>query len=127
MNENEPRPVSIEVDTSDPTPPYEQIRRQVISLIASGALGPNDRLPPVRQMANDLGLAAGTVARAYRELEQDGWVTAKRGAGTRVGESLPRSSVRSAALVDLASDFVQRARMLGAEDSDILTLLNKSL
>ena len=79
------------------------------------------------QMANDLGLAAGTVARAYRELEQDGWVTAKRGAGTRVGESLPRSSVRSAALVDLASDFVQRARMLGAEDSDILTLLNKSL
>lgn len=55
---------SISVDTTDPTPPYEQVRRQVIALISSGALGPDDRLPPVRQLANDLGFAAGTVARS---------------------------------------------------------------
>jgi DNA-binding transcriptional regulator YhcF (GntR family) len=50
----------------DPTPPYEQLRRQLADLIGSGVLTTGDRLPPVRQLAADLGLAAGTVARTYR-------------------------------------------------------------
>jgi len=118
---------AIGVDTTDPTPPYEQVRRQVIALIASGHLGPDDRLPPVRQLANDLGLAAGTVARSYRELEQDGWVRTKRGGGTRVGPSPPSAAVQSAALADLTSTFVQRARFLGADDASIVTHLQQAL
>ena len=47
----------------DPTPPYEQLRRQLADLIGAGLLRPGDRLPPLRQLAADLGLAAGTVAR----------------------------------------------------------------
>ena len=65
-------PVALVVDPDDPTPPYEQLRRQVRDLVGGGVLRPGDRLPPLRQLAGDLGLAVGTVARAYRELEADG-------------------------------------------------------
>ncbi|TPV51917.1 GntR family transcriptional regulator [Pseudarthrobacter phenanthrenivorans] len=58
----------ITVDLHSPTPPYEQIRSQISSLIASGTLVPGSRLPTVRSLAADLDIAAGTVARAYKEL-----------------------------------------------------------
>ena len=64
----------ISVDLDSATPPYEQIRAQVSSLIALGTLAPGSRLPTVRSLAADLGIAAGTVARAYRELEQSGLI-----------------------------------------------------
>ena len=80
---------SLTVDTSDPTPPYEQLRRQLAALIQAAALSPGDRLPPLRQLAADLGLAVGTVARAYRELESAGRVSSRRGGGTRVSATAP--------------------------------------
>ncbi len=72
------------VDTTNPTPPYEQLRRQLADLISAGALPAGERLPPLRQLAGDLGLAVGTVARTYRELETAGLITSRRGGGTRV-------------------------------------------
>ena len=53
----------IAIDLSDPTPPYEQLRRQFATMIETGQLVAGQRLPPVRQLAKDLGLANGTVAR----------------------------------------------------------------
>jgi GntR family transcriptional regulator len=76
--------VRITVDLEDGTPQYEQIRRQVAALIAIGALAADDRLPTVRALAADLGIAPGTVARAYRDLEQAGVVTTRRRVGTVV-------------------------------------------
>ncbi len=64
--------LTISVDPSSPTPPYEQLRQQLAQLIELGTLTDGTRLPPVRQLAADLGLAAGTVARTYRELEAAG-------------------------------------------------------
>ena len=81
---------ALTVDTGNPTPPYEQLRRQLAELIQSAALQPGDRLPPLRQLAADLGLAVGTVARAYRELESAGLISSRRGGGTRVTQQ-PRS------------------------------------
>jgi DNA-binding transcriptional regulator YhcF (GntR family) len=74
----------LRVDPADPTPPFEQLRRQIATLVATGALAEGERLPPVRQLAADLGLAVGTVARTYRELEAEGLVATRRAAGTRV-------------------------------------------
>lgn len=81
------QPLEITVNDNNPTPPYEQIRRQLLAHIRSGALQEGARLAPVRQLAGDLGVAAGTVARAYRELESAGLVVTKRGGGTRVAEA----------------------------------------
>jgi DNA-binding transcriptional regulator YhcF (GntR family) len=76
----------IEVDSTDPTPPFEQIRRQLADQIRTGALASHSRLPSVRQLAGDLAIAPGTVARAYSELEAEGLVETSR-TGTRVRPS----------------------------------------
>jgi GntR family transcriptional regulator len=100
----------IAIDSADRTPPSEQVRRQLADQILSGVLVDGVRLPSVRQLANDLGLAAGTVARAYAALETDGFVRTARGAGTRVR----RSAEHNAALIDAALDYVEAARASGA-------------
>jgi len=82
---------TVTVDVLDPTPPYEQLRRQLADLIGSGVLTPGDRLPPVRQLAADLGLAAGTVARTYRELAAGRW---HQGRSDRTGSAHSRASPR---------------------------------
>lgn len=104
------------VNTTSPVPPYEQVRAQLADLIRQGMPGPGERLPPVRQLASDLGLAAGTIARAYRELEQAGYVISRRGGGTRVAAQPPVTSVDLGTLTGYAETYVTRARQLGADD-----------
>ncbi len=103
----------LRVDPSDPTPPYEQVRRQIHGLIRSGVLQPDDRLPPLRQLAGDLGLAVGTVGRAYAELEEAGLVVSRRGAGTRVAVGVAQES--DVVLTELARDYLARAAALGID------------
>jgi DNA-binding transcriptional regulator YhcF (GntR family) len=119
----------LRVATTDPTPPYEQLRRQFADLIASGVLGEGDRLPPLRQLAADLGLAVGTVGRTYRELEAAGLVATRRGGGTRVRAAARRPTVaaRQRALRQHAEAFVRAARLLGATDDEVRSALNDSL
>lgn len=117
----------LQVSTTDPTPPYEQLRRQLAELIGSGMLAPGDRLPPLRQLAADLGLAVGTVARSYRELEAAGLIRSRRGGGTRV---VPSSATRrdgTAALRRSAEEFVHHARLLGAQASEIRAAVDEAL
>ncbi|CAN5606934.1 GntR family transcriptional regulator [soil metagenome] len=116
------------LDPDDPTPPYEQLRRQLADLIAAGRLGPGDRLPPLRQLAGDLGVAVGTVARTYRELEQDGMLTSRRGGGTRVaGTGRAPATDRRHLLDGMAADFVARARTLGFTDEEVIVALGRQL
>lgn len=119
----------ITVDLALPVPPYEQIRGQLADLIRAGQLAADERLPPVRQLAADLGLAAGTVARAYRELEQAGLLTSRRGGGTRVSPRLPdRPERHRRRLLDLrAAEFVEHARRIGATDDDTLAAVRAAL
>lgn len=76
----------IRVEATDPTPPSEQVRAQIANQVRSGELTAFARLPSVRQLSADLGLAAGTIAKAYSALEREGLVTTSRGRGTRVAE-----------------------------------------
>lgn len=87
----------IVVDPTAPLPPSEQIRVQVADLIHSGALPGGHRLPSIRQLASDLRVAPGTVARAYSDLESEGLVETNRAAGTRVRHGVTHpESVRAA-------------------------------
>ena len=119
----------LRVLTTDPTPPFEQLRRQLAELISAGVLAPGDRLPPLRQLAADLGLAVGTVARTYRELEGEGLVRSRRGGGTRVRQpDAPRSPDQVAdALRHHAELFVRQARLLGAGDADVRGAIDAAL
>ncbi|WP_043264050.1 GntR family transcriptional regulator [Streptomyces sp. CT34] len=119
---------SVRVDTASPVPPYEQIRTQLAALIVTGQLTEDERLPTVRQLAADLGLAPGTVARAYRELEAAELIRTRRGAGTRVA-ALPSERMHPNAeqLAMLARNFTSAARALGADTQAILTAVRKAL
>lgn len=118
--------LSLTLDPEDPIPPYEQLRRQLADLITAGQLGPGDRLPPLRQLAGDLGVAVGTLARTYRELEQEGLLTSRRGGGTRVAARRSPQD-RRRLLDDMAADFVTRVRGLGFTDEEIVAVLAHEL
>lgn len=117
------------VDAADPTPPYEQLRRQLADLIGGGVLGPGTRLPPLRQLAADLGLAVGTVARSYRELEVAGLVVSRRGGGTKVAANAARRSAADVArtVEHAAEALVRGARLLGAHDDAVRAAVERAL
>jgi len=111
------RPTSPLTDESSPA---LDIYRQFRGLIVSGQLGAGERLPTVRQTASDLGVAAGTAARAYKLLERDGLVVTRTAAGTRVAASaavLPRSVVKR------IRDLVTEAESVGADPDDVIDVL----
>lgn len=74
-------------DPSLPEPPFEQLRAQIASRVASGELPAGAKLPTVRGLAAELGLAVNTVARVYRELETDGVVRTEGRRGTFVAST----------------------------------------
>jgi GntR family transcriptional regulator len=122
------RDSAVHVDTTSQVPPYEQIRAQLAALIRTGRLAAGERLPTVRQLAADLGLAPGTVARAYRELEAAELIRTRRGAGTRVAALPSEPHAHDAEqLATLARDFTSAARALGADTEDILTAVHDAL
>lgn len=106
--------MKIVVDTESGLAPWRQVHDQVIHAITTGALPEGTRLPPIRQLARDLGLASGTVARAYRELEAAGWVATARARGTVV--TIPSGRPAPAELLlAAAAAYVTQAQDLGAD------------
>lgn len=79
--------MQIHVSDADGTPFYQQVVTQIKFLVASGRLEEGDQLPPVRKLAEQLLINPNTVARAYRELEAEGVVASKRGAGVFVSDA----------------------------------------
>ena len=109
---------TLDLDPASTAPPYEQVRLGIIDRLATGSLLPGDRLPAIRALATELGLSAGTVARAYKELEEAGVLVTRRGAGTTIAEgidpgNLPTASGMDPAVVAFAADAVARARAQG--------------
>lgn len=91
---------------------YEQFR----GLIASGYLGEGERLPTIRQTASDMGVSPGTAARAFRQLEQDGLVVTRTGAGTRVARG---ASPLPASVVAKIRALVQLGQAAGSDLDEI--------
>lgn len=118
--------IVLDIDPQAPVPPYEQLRAQVAAAVAGGGLQAGDRLPPIRQLAGDLGLAPGTVARAYAELEADGVVAGRGRHGTVVMQG-PRSSERRRQLADAAGSFAALAARLGVGSDEAVAAVRKAL
>ena len=119
----------LSVDAGAATPPYEQIRAQISRMVGGGVLAPGARLPTIQQLANDLALAPGTVARAYKELERDGVVVSRRRAGTTVAAAPPKVPAREIREeLDAAVErFALEVRQLGADPDDALGRVRRLL
>ena len=121
----------IRVDLASPVPPYEQIRSQVSALATAGVLSPGERLPTIRMLAADLGVAPGTVARAYKELEAEGTVTALRRRGTVIAQrAAPPAGEPGAVPAEVGAavgHLVSTAHRHGLPDALVLSLVADSL
>lgn len=118
----------LRVDPQSAVPPYEQIRAQVTVMAGTGVMPVGLRLPPIRQLAKDLGIASGTVARAYRELEAAGTIVTRGHRGSFVTQpSAPPPSPRvEEALASAARAFALQARQLGADAARALRLAEQA-
>lgn len=114
----------IVIDPRSPVPPYEQLRAQLLDDVVSGELAAGARLPTVRRLAEDLGLAPGTVARAYRELEASHVIETRGRNGTFVaphGDPARQEAQRAAA------QFAEQVRLLRVDADEALAIVAAAL
>ena len=105
------------ITTKSPVPPFEQLRLQLLEQIRSGELAAGTRLPTVRRLAEDLGIAPNTVARTYRELEATGAIETRGRHGSFVttgGDAAEQQGQRA------AREFAERIRALKLPADDAL-------
>ena len=114
--------MTFRIDATSGPAPYEQLRTQIAAGAADGGLPAGTKLPTVRALAEQLGVAANTVARAYRELEADGVVVTEGRRGTFV-----RSDALAGRLDDgLADAFVAGARRAGLTLPEAVLLVEQA-
>lgn len=114
----------ISIEAGSAVPPYEQIRAQLARRIASRVLPVGTRLPTVRRLAADLGLAINTVGRAYRELETAGLVETRGRAGTFVTASGDHSREQVHAA---AAHYAATAASLGLDATEALRIVRAAI
>lgn len=102
----------LRIDPASAQPPFEQLKSQLVEQMAAGDLLAGTRLPSVRRLAADLGLAPNTVARTYRELEAEGYVKTAGRNGTVVAQQDSGDEVQARA-VSLTSQYVTNMKGLG--------------
>ena len=115
--------LKITIDPDAATAPYEQVRGQIAEEAREGRLPVNYKLPTVRGLAQELGLAVNTVAKAYRALESDGVIETRGRHGTYVAAVDARAREVAAA----ATAYVQRARRLGLDRDGARTAVEEAL
>jgi len=116
--------LSVAINSTSQIAPFEQLRTQVLDAVATGELVPGTRLPTVRRLAEDLGIAAGTVARAYRELEASGVIETRGRNGTFVsphGDAAHREAQRAATV------FADQMRALRLDPEEAIALVSAAL
>ncbi|MGW7197019.1 GntR family transcriptional regulator [Streptomyces chryseus] len=116
--------LNLSIDADSGSAPYEQLRAQISEQARAGALPAGYRLPTVRGLAEELGLAANTVAKAYRALESDGVIETRGRNGTFVAAAGDAAQRQAAAA---AAGFAERARRLGLSRAQGLAAVEAAL
>lgn len=114
------------IDATSDVAPYEQVRIQVAQQVSSGLLEPGAKLPTVRHLAAELGLAVNTVARAFRELEADGVIVTRGRNGSFVSSRTIDGADRDAAIVAAAAEYAAQARTRGLTVAEATRLLEQA-
>ncbi|MFF8386806.1 GntR family transcriptional regulator [Streptomyces kanasensis] len=116
--------LKLALDQDTATPPYEQLRAQIAEQARTGRLAVGAKLPTVRGLAQELGLAANTVAKAYRALEADGVIETRGRAGTFVAAAGDAAERHAAAA---AATYVREARRLGLSRAEAQAAVAEAL
>jgi len=116
------------IDARSAVPVYQQLVQQIKLMIVSGKLVDGDKLPSIRQLASEVKLNPNTVAKAYRQLENSGFVTSRKGMGVYVSsEEMDLEKNRMEIFQQLADVFITRAAGLGLDSGEIIEGIRKRL
>lgn len=113
----------ININFRDPRPIYEQVKDSFRQLIISEVLPAGYKMPSVRELASQLTINPNTIQRAYRELENEGYISSVPGRGSFVCRSDGAVSARRAELLEKFSALVKELRLLGVEDSELTEIV----
>ncbi|HZH42151.1 MAG TPA: GntR family transcriptional regulator [Gemmatimonadales bacterium] len=118
-----------QIDPRSATPLYAQIAGRIRVAVAAGELRPGEPLPSVRQLASKLRVNPATVVQAYRDLETEGFVEMRQGAGTFVKEVVPerRATERGKRAVDLVRQMMAEAGRLGLTTKELQHAIEQEL
>ncbi|WP_306319410.1 MULTISPECIES: GntR family transcriptional regulator [unclassified Streptomyces] len=116
--------MKIDIHIDDSAAPYEQVRAQIAAMARSGALPVGYKLPTVRGLAEDLGLAANTVAKAYKALEADGVIETRGRNGTFVAAAVEAGAQEAA---NAAQAYAVRVHRIGLSEDAALAAVRDAL
>jgi len=116
--------MDLRIDDTNPAPASEQVRTQLLAGVREGVLAPGAKLPTVRQLADQLGIAVNTVARAYRLLEEDGIVETfgRRGSFIANQGDAIQQQVQAA-----ATQFARKAAGLGVSAAEAQRIVTAAI
>ena len=116
------------IDSKNGIPIYIQLKNQIKQRIASGSLQPGDKLPTVRELAVKLTINPNTVAKVYKQLENEGLIETKRGVGTYIAERPDNSGIIPEKELDQALDkLITKAFQLGVKPEVLQKRFNKKI
>ena len=110
----------IQINYRDSRPIYEQIKDGFRKLILTGVLLPDERMPSVRELATNLAINPNTIQRAYRELEQEGYICSVPGKGSFVSDTSDAAAMRRKELLNQLKETCAELSRLGVETDIIL-------
>ncbi len=110
----------IQINYRDSRPIYEQIKDGFRKLILTGVLLPDERMPSVRELATNLAINPNTIQRAYRELEQEGYICSVPGKGSFVSDTSDAAAMRRRELLNQLKETCAELSRLGVETDIIL-------
>src|SRR6184192_104479 len=116
----------ITIDETDRAPIYRQVADEIKALIARGELREGMALPPVRQVAADLGVNLNTIAIAYRELQREGLINIRHGAGAVVTSSTSHGNTEEELRKPLRAVLTQFV-LSGLPRSEIMNIVTEEL
>ena len=115
----------LSINYRDPRPIYEQIRDGLQKLILTGVYAPGEKLPSVRELAQELAINPNTIQRAYRELEQGGFIDSVPGKGNFAALKDAATAKRRTELLTRLRETAAELRALGTAEAEIQAALNE--
>lgn len=117
----------LSLDFSSDIPIYQQIRNQIVLEIANGSLEPGEKLPTIRNLAEEAGINTMTVNKAYQLLKQEGYILADRRSGARVCEQNGGNTVLLKQAKDSLKLALSEVRAAGMQAEEILDFCREFL
>lgn len=115
-----------QIDFASRVPIYEQLCTNIIKLASAGVFKSGDKLPPVRILASQLGINPNTVAKAYRELESQGYIFSTVGRGSFLTDKLTENCAQKMLALDNFKEATKNAYLFGVSKEEMTEIIENT-